>query len=167
MQQTGFRLQRIAGAQDDSSGEAQRTVEPCAHDRSTIYLGVEFRDASLTYHFRIRLDTEGGRVAMGAYQMESRIGDSLPAYADGIERGVVLGEEQLVAWLNGAYGSSGIHLFETGSGKTLLECLHCEEIHWRCIEKCEKVFYHSTLFLSYTIKARRRMTDASFTPYYI
>ena len=55
----------------------------------------------------------------------------------------------------------------TGSGKTLLEGLHCEEIHWRCIEKCEKVFYHSTLFLSYTIKARRRMTGASFIPYYI
>ena len=97
MQQAGDGMQSVAATNDDSSGKTQWTVEPCAHDGATIYLGVQFGDASLTEHLGMRLDTECGRITMSTYQTETCLAKWLSTYAKSVERGIVFGNEELAA----------------------------------------------------------------------
>ena len=75
----------VLAAHDDTSGKRERTVEPCRHYRTAINLGVELDESALAEHLGIGLDAERGRVAMGAYHVESCLGERLAAYAEGVD----------------------------------------------------------------------------------
>ena len=97
MQQAGDGMKSVEATDDDTSGKTQWTVEPCAHDGATIYLGVQFGDASLTEHLGMRLDTECGRITMSTYQTETCFTKRLSTDTKGIERGIVFGNKELAA----------------------------------------------------------------------
>ena len=100
MQQSGDRMQRIFAPQNHSAGQTQRAVKPRAHYRTAIDLGIQLGDTTLTGHLRIGLDAEGGRITMGTYHAETCLAKRFTSQAEGIERRVVLGHEELVASLH-------------------------------------------------------------------
>ena len=59
-QKFSFWIHHVIAPYDNPSRYAQRTVEPSAEYRSSIHLGIKFRDTAFACHFRIRLDAESG-----------------------------------------------------------------------------------------------------------
>lgn len=137
VQQAGNGLKRAVAAQYDASCKRQRTVEPRGENRAAIHLGVQTHHAALATHLGIGLHTERWGVAMGTNHVESRIGKRLAAYAEGINGGVVLRDEELVARRNGAKGKTGVYPAEA-IGLQFADDVACrEEVDGRCVEEIQ------------------------------
>ena len=128
VEQQSARMHGFFTFDDDTSGEGERTVEPRGHDGSPVDFCVEFHHSALRGDFSLRLDAEGGRIAVGTDHVESGIGQCATAYLESKDGRIVFGDEETVTGLHLAKGFARVELAVASLCEGLGDVLHCEEI---------------------------------------
>ena len=146
-------LQRIGTAQDHAAGERQGAVKPRVQDGASVDLGVELHHAPFGVHLRGRLHTEAGRVAMGADELESRLGRMCRAHAEGKHGRVVLGHIIPLAWDEHGEGLAHVEVCEARCLELLFDVACSEEVDGRCVEHlhqllCNVLVHHVYCFFN-------------------